>query len=219
MSDVNVQLVREFFELSMFRVMTRWQHDSLRARGADHGFQLMVENAGGVSTVEPGFVLRVGEVTALSRALVEVRAWHADRMYASLIEPNSALFDVASEESVNQARQFFGTDDFKKVLVISELPSSAEARQRSVSLIEQAGIDHLIEFPTILRDILDRINPHVSYAPSHTLQTLRLLKRYNFVKFQQLEFPFPTEAPVSASGPAVETALLFEHDATDEAEE
>jgi hypothetical protein len=206
MSYVTVQLVREFFELNAFHVMTYWQHDTERARGAEHGLQLFVENTAPTlsSLLDP--VLRVGDVRAIPRAVVEVRAWHADRFYPSVIESNPVVLEVAGEESLARARQVFGGEDVRTILVVSELPTSAEPRLRAVSLLQQAGISHVLEFPTILRDILDRINPHVSYAPSHTLQTLRLLKRYDFIRYQQLEFPFPTEAPIAAATPSVDTA-------------
>lgn len=205
MSDVNVQLVREFFELNSFRVMTLWQHDS-GARGAEHGLRLFVENVSPVADREPGLVLRVGDAVGLHRALVEVRAWHADRLYASLIESNPVLFEVAGAEAREHARGLFGADDFKTILVVSELPTSPEAQARSLAAFQNAGIDHLIEFPTVLHEILDRLNPSVSYAPSLTLQTLRLLKRYGLVRRQQLEFPFPTDPPVLTGTAPVETA-------------
>ena len=44
MADVNLQLVREFFELNMFAVLTNWQRESLRQRGADSSLQVFVEN-------------------------------------------------------------------------------------------------------------------------------------------------------------------------------
>jgi len=206
MSDVNVQLVREFFELSGFRVMTYWQHDTVRPRGADHGLQLFVENGTPAPAAQPEFVLQASDVAGVTRALVEVRAWHADRFYASLVEANPVLFEVASDESLARAKQVFASPDLATILVISELPASPEPRQRAVALLQDAGIGHIIEFPTILQAILDRISAAVSYAPSHTLQTLRLLKRYDLIRRQQLEFGFPTEPPVVPVQPPVETA-------------
>ena len=219
MSDVNVQLVREFFELNAFRVMTNWQHDLLRARGADHGLQMFVENTMHDPLQRAEFVLGPGEARALTRAVVAVRAWHADRVYASHIESNPVLLDVVSEESLARARQVFDDDSFDTVLVISELPASPEARERSITLFREAGLSHIVEFPTILHDMLDQISAGVSYGPSHTLQTLRLLKRYHFLQRQQLELPFPTEPPVRNTPPEVETADALEEDGEDAQED
>ncbi len=207
MSDVSVQLVRDFFEVNAFHVMTYWQHDAVRARGIEQGLQLYVENTAFGSEAHPcDFVLRVGDVSALPRAVVEVRAWHADRFYASLLESNPVLFDVAKPASVERARHVFGCLDVPTVLVISELPASPEPRQRAIAVLRQGGISHVLEFATVLQELVGRINAHVSYSPSHTLQTLRLLKRYGLIRRQQLEFAFPLEAPVPSSPPSVDTA-------------
>ncbi len=207
MSDVTVQLVREFFELNRFHVMTHWQHDPDRARGPEHGLQLFVENTEPAPGHAVEFLLRAGDVAALPRALVEVRAWHADRFYPSVVEGNPVLFEVAGEASLARARQRLGANP-ATILVISELPASSEPRRKTLSLLQAGGITHVIEFPTILHEILDRINANVSYGPSHTLQTMRLLKRYDLVRYQQLELPFPTEPPVTTLAPHVETAEL-----------
>lgn len=201
MSDLNVQLVREYFELNSFRVMTHWQQDHMRARPPERGLQLFVENA---ATPHPGpadFLLRVNEAPMIERAIVEVRAWHADRLYVSHIESNPVLFDVTSEESRLLGRNFFGTDDFTTVLVIGELPASSEPREKALAALREGNLGHVIEFPTVLFELLEKVHPNVSYSSSVTLQMLRLLKRYDFIRYQQLELPFPTEAPVGAAGP------------------
>lgn len=206
MSDVNIQLVREFFELNAFHVMTCWQHDSGSSRGTDQGLQLLVHNTAAAEAQEPPFVLRPGDAASLDQAIVEVRAWHADRLYASVIESNPVLFEVANEESRTRARTVFGSDTFKTVLVVSELPAFQETRQRSVALLEQSGIDHVLEFPTVLHELLDKVSAGISYSSSITLQTLRLLKRYDFIRYQQMEFPFSSEPPAPATPYAVETS-------------
>ncbi|HNR35914.1 MAG TPA: hypothetical protein PKO36_12090 [Candidatus Hydrogenedentes bacterium] len=207
MSDISVQLVRDFFEVNAFHVMTYWQHDTTRARGLEPGLQLFVENTAPLqeSARTGDFILRMGDVSSLPRAVVEVRAWHADRFYASVIEANPVLFEVAQEASLERARQIFGCVDVPSILVISELPASFEPRQRAIALLQQGGLSHVIEFATILQELVERINAYVSYSPSHTLQTLRLLKRYGLIRRQQMEFAFPLEAPVSPSPPLVET--------------
>ena len=198
MSDINVQLVRDFFELNAFHAMTFWQHDHARTRTTEHGLQLFVENTTAPVPVRSlECVLRPGDVAGIDRAIVEVRAWHADRIYASVIESNTVLFDVAGDEARIRARQVFGGAPYKTILVISELSPSLEPRQRAITLLQQGSIDHVIEFPTLLHDILEKISAYVSYSPSQTLQTLRLLKRYDFIRRQQLELPFPTEAAPS----------------------
>ena len=208
MSDIDVQLVRECFELNHFNVMTFWQHD--RPAVSEPGLQLLAENTAPNEDGEAGFVLEFGGLAAIGRALIEVRAWHADRFYASVIESNPVLTHVADDDSIGRARDAFSGAEFVTVLVISELPPSEEPRQRAIDLLRSAGIGHVLEFPVLLHEIIERIGTHGAYAPSHSLQTLRLLKRYDFIRRQQLEFAFPTESPLPHSPVLVETAEIPE---------
>lgn len=196
MSDLNMQIVREFFELHLFRVLTHWQHEALFAGQHDPSVLLFVERGRGETSarrdVEAG-LLRPEEVGGIDRAVVEVRAWHADRVYPSVVEGNAVLGHVATAEVRQLAANVFGTEDFATILVISELPTSQKPREKSLHLLRGMGIDHVLEFAAVLQDMLQRINAHGNYAPSQTLQTLRLLKRYGLVRNQQLEFSFPLE--------------------------
>jgi len=213
-SDVNLQLVREFFELNLFRVLTHWQHNLAGPNGwgpddrtsvPEAGLQLFVENTHPASLPpELNFVLRPEDVQAIRRAVVEVRAWHADRFYPSVVQSNPILGQFAAEEALSFARHLFDTSDFTTILVISELPASREPRERAIQLLEGMGIGHILEYPTVLRVVLDKISPNGLYA-SQTLATLRLLKRYRLIRHQQLEFTFPNEATATMPPPNVET--------------
>jgi hypothetical protein len=202
MGDVNLQLVREFFELNVFRVLTNWQQDPGRLRLTENSAQLFVENTRPVPVSDLPFALRAEDIGAIERAVVEVRAWHGDRFYASVIESSPVLSQFVAEDSLALAREVFGGAAFSTILVVSELPATPEHRNRSISLLKKAGIEHIIEFPQILHDLLDKVNINGSYAGSETLQTLRLLKRYKFVRNQQMEFLFTTEPPATAAPPA-----------------
>lgn len=194
MSDLNMQIVREFFELNLFHVLTHWQHEEL-PRLTDAGALLFAEHINPESGREPGFVLRPEDLLYVYRAVIEVRAWHTDRFYASVVESSPALRHILEPETMALAQSVFGGSEFRTILVISELPGSREPRERSIQLLRDFGLDHIIEFPTILQDMLNRISAHGNYAPSQTLQTMRLLKRYRFIRRQQLEFSFPTQPP------------------------
>ena len=214
MGDVNLQLVREFFELNVFHVLTNWQQDPGRLRLTENSAQLFVENTRPVPVSELPFTLRADDVGAIERAVVEVRAWHADRFYASVIESSPVLSQFVAEESLALARDVFGGEPFSTILIVSELPATPEHRNRSIGLLKNAGIGHIIEFPQILQDLLDKVNINGSYAGSETLQTLRLLKRYKFVRNQQMEFLFTTEPPATA---APRADLVYDQDEGDSA--
>lgn len=219
MSEINLQLVREYFELHRFHVLTHWEQvrDMAPAAGGavEPAPRLFIEHANPTPGL-PSFLLRENEVTALERAVVEVRAWHADRVYASVIEQNPVLGQVASAECRSLAEGVFGTPEFHTVLVIAELPASPAARSRSLELLEGLGIDHVLEFSVVLRGLLDMVHPQGQYAPSATLQTLRLLKRYDLIRRQQLELAFPFDPTPPPRVPLVETTPVDESEAGDE---
>jgi hypothetical protein len=206
MGDVNVQLVREFFELNLFHVLTNWQQAARRFRPGEHGGQLFVQNTAADAARELPFLLHPTDMSAIERAVVEVRAWHADRFYPSVIDANPVLYEFVSEDSLALASEIFTRQPFSTILVVSELPASPELRQRSLDRLRSTGIEHVIEFPLILRDIINRLDANGNYPASETLQTLRLLKRYKLVRNQQMEFAFTNEAPPSERQPIVDTS-------------
>jgi hypothetical protein len=201
MGDVNVQLVREFFELNLFQVMTNWQQGARRLRPGENAGQLFVQNTNPGLPRELPFLLHPADLPPVERAVVEVRAWHGDRFYPSVIEANPVLSNFVSDESLAMARDLFAGQPFRTILVLSELPASPELRARSLYLLQQTGVGHVFEFPLVLRDLIDKVDESGNYAASATLQTLRLLKRYKLVRHQQMEFSF------SAGGQNPEVAV------------
>ena len=214
MSDINLQLVREFLELNLFHVLTFWQHGSARPTHSEHSMLLFVEN------VKPGperkveFVLNASSITSFQNAVVDIRAWHGDRVYPSVVESNPVLATLAREDTRSLARDILSTEDFKTILVISELPKNPEQRAKSVKCLQETGIDHIMEFSTVIEGVLDKICENTNYTMSQTLQLLRLLKKYSFIRNQQMEFTFPTEPPTSNIAPDIETSI--EPDEVDE---
>ena len=76
-----------------------------------------------------------------------------------------------------------------------------------IQLLQAAGIDHVLEFSSVLRDLLDKVSMHENYTTSPTLQILRLMKRYKLVRDQQLEFAFPNEPPAAGPPPHIEAVV------------
>ena len=213
MSDVSLQLVREFFELNVFRVLTNWRQEPWRGAASDHSPHLLVENSRPRTGGDLPFIIPAQWIGAVERAVVHVRAWHADRFYPSVIESSPVLSQFETSEAFDIASHVFSNQPFVTILVLSELPLAFEPRTRSAALLQEAGIDHVIEFPSLLQDIIDRISINASYAASPALQILRLLKRYKFIRHQQLEFLFPAEPPIP------DKPLLLETDDSTSSEE
>ncbi len=204
MAEIDLQLVREFFELNRFSVMTHWlqRHDG--------GGQLLVENGDVTEAQDLPALLTKQHITQLPRAVIEVRPWHADRLYASLIESNPILTQFAEPENLDMAREFFRDKPFSTVLITSELPSAPDQRSRTLELLSDSPVDHVIEFPLVLKGIIESVTAGGSYASSTTLQLLQLLKRYRFIRNQQMEFHFPMEAPPSSTNPQVDIETPIE---------
>ncbi len=191
MGDVSHQLVRSFFELCRFRVWANWHQPPGGRPAGDYGPQLFVENPEPrEKTPGAGFVLYPLDLPNLARAVVEVRPWHGDRFYPSAVENTPGLAQIFQADALGAARDYFGGQDFLCVLVISELPITSRPRARSIQLLREAGIAHVMEFPSIVQELLTRVNPHLPYTGSPVLQVLRLMKHYRFIRNQQLEFPF-----------------------------
>ena len=62
MSDINLQLVRECFELNRFSVLTHWRHPDERARGGEGAALLFVERSGGEESGPAPFLLHGGDL-------------------------------------------------------------------------------------------------------------------------------------------------------------
>jgi hypothetical protein len=206
MAEVDLQIVREFFELHRFKVATRWpQHEA--ERDSDGGVQLYVQNTGAVAPAEDADVaLHPSRIGQIANGLVEIRPWHTDRFYASLVESNPVLTEFADPGALGHAAEFFGGEPFATILVVSELPRTAEQRAQALRRISEAGVQHVIEFPAILEDLFERIALTGTYNGSPTLQLLQLLKRYRLLRSQQLEFTFPRESASYGRNPRVDTA-------------
>jgi hypothetical protein len=192
MSDINLQLVKEFFELNGFMILTNRKHQ-LRKIGADweYSIELLVGNLNFVEpATEPGFVLEPRNLKAIPRAIVDVKGWHTEVFYPSTIEQGRTLFAFVSPESLKYASRVFKEEPFSKVIVLSELPSNKEILDRSIDVLRKNGIDHVIEFATILKDLISRVQVNYNYTESDTLQLVRLMKRYGLVKDLQMEFMF-----------------------------
>jgi hypothetical protein len=201
--DINLQLVREFFELNRFRVLTNWNREFGGGGRSDHGAQLFVENGGPVAEGELHTLLHPSGLSRIQRAVVEIRAWHTDRFYASTIESNPVVTEFAEPPSLAAAQAFFGTPEFAHVLVVSEFPVSAHHRAAALAAVSNTEIDCVIEFPSILRDMISRVSTQGGYPGSPTLQLIQTLKRYRLFRDQQMEFDFPLEPPVSADGEVI----------------
>jgi len=195
MTDINAQLVREFLEFNRFYVLPYWRWAELDSH-TEGGILLFAERVDSpVTAPPPGFILRPEDFAALDRIVVDVRAWHGDRFYPSLIEKNPILGRLGENWARETVDRVFDGKSWKSILVVSEFSSNPDLRGRAAELLRAMGLDHAAEFSTLLAGLADAVDMWGNYGPSQTLQTIRLLKRYGLLRHQQMEFPFPVIRP------------------------
>ena len=69
----------------------------------------------------------------------------------------------------------------------ASLPTAEPFRSQSVAMLKEHGIDGIISFRSMLLDIIERVEINKSYGKSDTLQVIRILKNYDFLREPQME--------------------------------
>lgn len=192
MSDTNTNLVREFLEANNFSVFTNRKFQLQRAEPAGrYSIDLMAKNLRySESSAHLPMRLHAEHMQHIPNCILEVKGWHSYRFSPSLLASSPELFYFVSPKALEYARSVFGNASFRSVLVISEVPATEPVWSKMEGMLREQGVDHVIEFPTILSFLISYVEINCNYVESETLQLLRLLKRYGLVKGLQLELPF-----------------------------
>lgn len=184
MPDINETIVRLFFELNGFLVRTNVKYWYASERGGgDSDIDLVVYNLFPDKLNPPtSFALTVDELPGLRQAIVETKGWHTLRFTEGLVRNTPELFNFVRPEAIATARdKVFHDADFRRILVLSCLSPLRENREAAIHLLKEGGIDHVIEFGTIVRFTVDQVEARKNYPDSEILQTIRLLKVYGLI--------------------------------------
>ena len=184
MPDINETVVRHFFELNDFLVRTNVKYWVSGWRsGGESDIDLVVLNLNPDKRNPPrSFVMTLDELPGIRRAIVETKGWHTTRVTEGLIKRTPRIFNFVRPEAIAAARDTVLYDaDFRRILVVSTLSHMQRNREAAISLLKAGGINHVIEFPTIIRFIVDEVEANKNYPDSEILQTIRLLKVYGMV--------------------------------------
>ena len=184
MPDVNETVVRHFFELNGFLVRTNVKYWVSGERGGgDSDIDLVVYNLNPDKLNPPqSFVLTVQELTGIRRAIIETKGWHTESFTAGLIKNTPRIFNFVRREAIAAARDTVLYDaDFRRILVVSRLSRTQTNRKAAVQLLKDGGINHVIEFGTVVRFIVDQVEANKNYPDSEILQTIRLLRVYGML--------------------------------------
>lgn len=186
MGNINEFLVREFFEISGFIVKANLKFVP-KGKTSRRGVDFFVVNLNANQTKElTEFVLDGESVKLIHNAIIRIEPWHTDKFYPSVIQKDEGLIDFLSSENIEEAQKTLKTADFKKILVISDLPANKDMRDKSEKLLKAKGVDYLTTFPTMLIWLIENIKSNKNYY-NDTLELLRILKHYKLFKKPQLE--------------------------------
>jgi hypothetical protein len=211
MAGFDENLVREYFEMNGFlvRQLHKYQVHSRHKRDEEE-IDLLVQNPSWQpGEKRPGFQLFEADLPLIRRAIVAVKGWHTSRLTPSMLRSGSKILDFLRKEVVEAASEYFsgyeetavvgegGKEGLMRVLVLPGLPSSDPHRTECIQQLQGHGVDAILTFPTILDNLVRRVEVNHSYQKSDVLQMIRLLKIYDMVRARQLEL-FEEERPTKA---------------------
>ena len=183
MADVNEEIVRLFFENLNFLVRTNVKYwvKSEKGIGGDSDVDLVAHNLHPDRINPPtNFILKTDDLKGIEFAAIEVKGWHTEVFTPSLIQSAPRIFYFTRPEADEKIKAVIQTAHYKKILVIPALAKNEEKRNETIKMLIQKGIDHIIEFETIIDDLYKKVEENKNYN-SEILQTMRLLKKYKKV--------------------------------------
>lgn len=188
MSAISETIVREYFELHEFLVRQHRKYIAQTRREED-GVDFFVLNPRPQhSDDELPFVLGPADLRRIERAIVVVKGWHTETFSPARLAGTPEIFHFVGTRVYQQAARVFGEHgDPIKILVVPALPHSAAVRDESIALLRSKGIDAVIPFRTMLAELVGRTEANRNYQKSDLLQTIRILKNYDFFKEPQME--------------------------------
>ena len=189
MSAVDETIVREYFEAHGFLVCQRRKYVvQARQKTADEEINLIVLNpraAGGGPPAE--FEIDSAALGRISRAIVAVKGWHTEVFAPSVLAHQPKIFRFVEKQAVEEAQRLVGGEGLVKILIVPGLPRDAQSREKSIELLRAKGVDGVLSFRSILKELIAQVKTNRNYQKSDLLQILRLLKNYDLLKEPQME--------------------------------
>jgi uncharacterized membrane-anchored protein len=105
-----------------------------------------------------------------------VKGWHTEEIVPSLIASRD-LLNFTRTEAKRAAKKLLGTNSFRQILVVSRL-TEGRTRERSIQLLKDAGVNHVIEFKTVVDALVSSVEEQRYYRDSEVMQTIRVLSIY-----------------------------------------
>ena len=188
MAAVSETIVREFFELHGFFVRQLRKYVTPGGREDEEIDFLVLNPKAEPGQTAPAFVLDITELRRVARAVVVVKGWHTETFTPTRLAHTPELYRFLESATIEAAGQAFGTTSgLLKILVVPALPADRDARRQSIQVLKSKGVDGVIQFPTMLADLIDKVEINRNYQKSDLLQVIRILKNYDFFQDSQLE--------------------------------
>jgi len=188
MSAVSETIVREYFELHEFLVRQHRKYIA-QTRREDDDIDFFVLNP--LATKREGeqpFVLASEDLPHIERAIVVVKGWHTETFSSARLTSTPKIFRFVGTKVFQQATKVFGANGAPlKILIVPALPQDTKARDESIAVLRAKGVDAVIPFHTMLTDLVTHTTTNRNYQKSDLLQTIRILKNYDFFKDPQME--------------------------------
>jgi len=171
LTDVNEEIVRQYFELKGYFVQTDVPYFKPKGQTG--------KKSSGYGDID---LIVTNPKTTSDNAIVGVSGWHTERITPSYAKDwGDRLFSFVSPLALATATQLLGTQEFKKILIVSRLGSKQSSKRAFINEAKKRGVTDVIEFPDILKQLIALVKTEPSYD-SEVLQILRLLKIYDLLK-------------------------------------
>jgi len=202
MSAIDEDIVREYFEQNGFLVrQVRKYAVQSRKKTSDEEIDLIALNPSYTrSERKPEFFIFTTELPYIHRAMLSVKGWHTGKFSPATLRSSPEIFRFLEENVKREANRLFSMeanepgvgDDLLKILVAPGLPTQEPYRTQSVELLKERGVDGIISFRTMMQELISRVEINRNYRKSDTLEIIRILKNYDFLKDPQLDL-FPSD--------------------------
>ncbi len=185
MSAISEIIVREYFEIHNFLVRQQRKHIP-RTEKEDEEVDFLVYNPEPTGMIEKfPIILDSTKLKAVSCAIVSVKGWHTDIVSPSIVKKiTSDLEQFVKKDYQKYCANL--TSAPLKILVLPSITTNKEQQLKTLELLYNSGVDAVLQFRTILWDLVNYVHVNRNYSKSDVLQVIRILKAYDFFKEPQL---------------------------------
>jgi hypothetical protein len=188
MASVNETIVREYFEGLGFLIRQPRKYQI--AVRSDQSLREEVDMLALNPEPAPGPAPAPGlwgpeDLRHVVRAVVGVRGWHTERFSPAVLRQAPEVYRFASDDVVAELQTELGGGPVARILCLSDLPASPTLQKESLQVLQEQGIDGVLLFSHMLRQLISDIQTQRNYEKSDLLQLLRILKSYDLVNSEQ----------------------------------